>query len=1248
MLLSINRIYAQSNLIDVGTGEYVTTYLKDDGTAWVANQANVVIQMRMYAGLSNIVGMDGMQYSTAAWDVQGRVYKLKKDATYTTVIVDNLGQPFTGNTLVRGLYQSCLSIRNGEVWYWGIDDVLNQTGGVGTEIPRKLTVPPGSRTITDIQTASSTSFGQYTYAWGLASDGTLWQWDRTHTTPFQVTGGWGTNRIVKTAMVGNMAKVVVTANNQIWGWGFAGDYVGAQPQWQNPNPVNITTYYTSRGVVFPIKEIVGNSNALHLIDANDHLFGVGDNMMGEVGNGMGNSFWRTAANPYNWNWSAYGLMQPLVQIPGKFKNVKGGNTVAFYKYVQDLQGNWYSWGRNKSFALGNGISLPSYAGYSGTTGINYSDNPNYYDIVGLRKVTPLTQNWIITPNASRTSNRLPYAYGGADRVFDAGTNSITLYGAVNQQQPTNAITITTSNSWTLVSGPNTPVFSNAAQLVTTVTGLTSGVYRFRNTCTNSIGLSDFQETIVTILGSNQAPTANAGADATITLPINTTSLSGSATDADGTIASYVWNKIAGPTAGVITNTNTAITTVTGLVQGTYRFELTATDNAGAIAKDTVQVLVNTAANQAPTANAGADATITLPINSSNLTGSATDADGTIASYVWTKIAGPTAGTITNTNTAITTVTGLVQGTYRFELTATDNAGAIAKDTVQVLVNAAANQAPTANAGADATITLPINSTNLTGSATDADGTIASYVWTKITGPTAGAIANANAAITTVTGLVQGTYRFELRVIDNTGATDTDTVQVLVNAAANQAPTANAGADATITLPTNTTLSGSASDADGTIASYVWTKIAGPTAGVITNTNTAITTATGLVQGTYRFELRVTDNSGATDTDTLQVLVNAAANQAPSANAGADATITLPTNTTTLSGSATDADGTIASYVWTKIVGPTAGTITNTNAAITTVTGLVQGTYRFELRVTDNSGAIARDTMQVMVNSAANQSPTANAGADGTIVFPVNAIVLNGSATDNDGSIVGYSWTKVTGPQTGTLTNANTANANVNFIEEGIYVYRLTVTDNAGATGTDLVQINVLPAPNAAPIVNAGSNINIYLPDNSVQLNAVATDPDGIIQSYSWSVINGPALFTFNTASAAQTRFQNLSQGVYEVEIKVTDNRGATGFDTVVITVGASRIITQDQNKAKVYPNPVKNEMNIEISSSRVGSKVKLLLYDTKGVLVLQKILVLQSSVQIEKIDLSKLTAGLYIMQLVFEGNGKITKYIVKL
>src|SRR4029079_11323917 len=103
-----------------------------------------------------------------------------------------------------------------------------------------------------------------------------------------------------------------------------------------------------------------------------------------------------------------------------------------------------------------------------------------------------------------------------------------------------------------------------------------------------------------------------------------------------------------------------------------------------------------------------------------------------------------------------------------------------------------NQPPTANAGSNITMTLPTNSTTLNGSGTDPDGTITSCAWTRVSGPTTFTMGTANAATTTLTGLVQGVYVFRLTVTDNNGATGTDDVTVTVNAAPNQPPTANAG------------------------------------------------------------------------------------------------------------------------------------------------------------------------------------------------------------------------------------------------------------------------------------------------------------------------------------------------------------------------------------------------------------------------------------------------------------------------
>ncbi len=105
--------------------------------------------------------------------------------------------------------------------------------------------------------------------------------------------------------------------------------------------------------------------------------------------------------------------------------------------------------------------------------------------------------------------------------------------------------------------------------------------------------------------------------------------------------------------------------------------------------------------------------------------------------------------------------------------------------------------------------------------------------------------------------------------------------------------------------------------------------------------------------------------------------NITGNIPPKANAGSDKTITLPTNTVTLSGSGTDQDGTISSYAWTQLSGPSTSAIVSGKSASTVINSLVQGTYQFLLTVTDNKGATGKDTVQVAVNATGNLLPAAN-------------------------------------------------------------------------------------------------------------------------------------------------------------------------------------------------------------------------------------------------------------------------------
>jgi poly(3-hydroxybutyrate) depolymerase len=594
-------------------------------------------------------------------------------------------------------------------------------------------------------------------------------------------------------------------------------------------------------------------------------------------------------------------------------------------------------------------------------------------------------------------------------------------------------------------------------------------------------------------------------------------------------------------------------------------------------------------NIPPVADAGSDITITLPTNSVSLAGTATDADGSIATYAWTKVNGPAAGTINSPNAATTAATALQEGTYTFRLTVSDKAGATGSDEVNVTVKPAPNKAPVANAGSDKNITVPANSVLLAGTATDGDGHIIQYNWSKVSGPIGGTIDSPGKAATTVSALREGTYFFRLMVTDNAGATGTDEVEVSVKPAPNKAPTANAGSDKSITLPVSSvTLSGTATDADGTITKIKWTKISGPDEGTIDAPDKATTTASALIEGVYLFRLTITDNTGATGTDEVEVMVKPAPNQAPVSAAGADQTITLPANSVTLNGLATDSDGTIATYSWAKISGR-AATITASDSATTTVTGLVQGTYVFKLTITDDKGATGNDEVTITVNAAPNVAPKADAGVDQTIILPANSVTLSGSGTDSDGTVTGYSWTKRSGPAAGTITSPGVKSTTVMGLVEGSYVFRLTVTDNDSATATDDVAITVNAASNKAPVANAGADQSITLPANSVNLNGTATDSDGTIQAVNWRKTEGPVAGSIASPADKATTVTGLAAGTYTFRFTATDNTGASNSDFVKITVNAEKPVFAKAGKdTLIYKNQTRPDTVVLNGMASVG------------------------------------------------------------
>ena len=92
----------------------------------------------------------------------------------------------------------------------------------------------------------------------------------------------------------------------------------------------------------------------------------------------------------------------------------------------------------------------------------------------------------------------------------------------------------------------------------------------------------------------------------------------------------------------------------------------------------------------------------------------------------------------------------------------------------------------------------------------------------------------------------------------------------------------------------------------------------------------------------------------------------------------------------------------------------------------------------------------------------NLPPVAHAGSDQTIILTTNTAALNGSAsTDPNNNITGYLWTKVSGPSSFNIINANAVQTQVTNLVQGIYQFELKVTDARGLFDKDTVQITAL-------------------------------------------------------------------------------------------------------------------------------------------------------------------------------------------
>jgi K319-like protein len=243
-------------------------------------------------------------------------------------------------------------------------------------------------------------------------------------------------------------------------------------------------------------------------------------------------------------------------------------------------------------------------------------------------------------------------------------------------------------------------------------------------------------------------------------------------------------------------------------------------------------------------------------------------------------------------------------------------------------------------------------------------------------------------------------------------------------------------------------------------------------------------------------------------------------QPPVANAGSDQAIQLPAASFTLSGSGTTPQGSITSYAWTSISGPNGAVINNPSSATTSVSGFIAGTYVFQLQVTNSSGLSATDNVTVVVNAESTSGPVANAGADQTIQLPISFFVLSGSGTTQKGTITGYSWSQISGPNPSIIDNPSSSTTSVSGFIIGTYVYQLQVTNSFGLAAKDTVVINLVGGVQTLTLQPTNNPDERHILGNSSGYDASTHAPE--LDAGAWTIggvtIYVRGLFKFDLSS----------------------------------------------------------------------------------------------------------------------------------
>jgi uncharacterized protein YjiK len=375
---------------------------------------------------------------------------------------------------------------------------------------------------------------------------------------------------------------------------------------------------------------------------------------------------------------------------------------------------------------------------------------------------------------------------------------------------------------------------------------------------------------------------------------------------------------------------------------------------------------------------------------------------------------------------------------------------------------------------------------------------------------------------------------------------------------NAPPSVNAGPDQTIFLafPNTAVLDGTALD-DGLpnppgALTATWSQVSGPAPVTFANANAVDTTVTFSIDGSYVLRLTATDGE-LTTSDDIAITVNPASPRffSPSAD----------------------------TWVQSNLPAQNRGTSPNLRARFESTGSIFNSYLKFVVSGLNGPARTARLRLFV-----------ADASTVGGSIYLVSNNYLNSSTPweEGNGASTGLTWNNAP-PISGTPLSTLGAVALNTFVEfdvtaaiqgNGTYSFGINSTSandvwyNSKEAATNPPQL-IVDITNTAPLVNAGPDQIIIVPNYTANLDATVSD-DGLpapsVVVTTWSQVDGPGTVTFGNASAVDTSATFSAVGTYTLRLTANDGVFSTSDDLVVtVAVNAAPAVNAGADQTVIMP-----------------------------------------------------------------------------